>query len=495
MRPLALLACPLLLFNLCYGQEQKSQQPPPQRSEKNLLVIDSAGVRSDVGTHLIAKDSVLKIVSDSLAFINASKGLLSDSTHRKARVSKAKEKLLDQKSRADGFAPTQFLNDSTLKKDRLAGTKEKVRRLAEAQAGRSAPAMDTSYIKNTVATSKEKAINYLENEIGEAAPEIQMDSSLTKTVKSSARNRLDEELGKHTSMKIQDVRLDSTLTTQLKTNITSEAVATAEKRINDDIPSLTLDSAGMSEATSFTENQVQKWMSRNTDDEIGKQKNEYEAYKNQVAQMKSDSAHKQKAIDYAKEHAFQNQEKVEQARTQIASLKKKYNQLTNSNDLTSAQKRSSLTGAPFFKRLVVGGNLNLVGVDPVTLDLAPVLGWKFNKYLEAGTYLTYRTQFIFDAKTSIRNSPEFGYGTFINHVLFKNIFAYVEYGRMKIHTETTSDEPLKWSESVLAGFGTTIKVANFMTLQTIVAYNILHDTQPGLFNSPLVFKTGIRIEK
>ncbi|MEX2335666.1 MAG: hypothetical protein WD555_00170 [Fulvivirga sp.] len=47
----------------------------------------------------------------------------------------------------------------------------------------------------------------------------------------------------------------------------------------------------------------------------------------------------------------------------------------------------------------------------------------------------------------------------------------------------------------MIGIGRKIGIAKWLEMQAMVLFNILHDNQDGLYNSPVIFKTGFRVRK
>ncbi|WP_221412629.1 hypothetical protein, partial [Fulvivirga lutimaris] len=169
----------------------------------------------------------------------------------------------------------------------------------------------------------------------------------------------------------------------------------------------------------------------------------------------------------------------------------------DSDDLSTAKKRSSLKGESFWKRLVLGGNLSLTGTDPLTLDLSPVIGYKWNKAFEAGIQTTFQAQFGSASPTSqtVNSETVFGYGIFANHMIFKNFFGYLEGGRISKMVSENDTSQRVWEETLLLGIGRKFKVASFLEVQAIITYNFLHNNANGIYQSPVSFKTGFRVVK
>ncbi|MEQ9166123.1 MAG: hypothetical protein RLO12_07690, partial [Fulvivirga sp.] len=199
----------------------------------------------------------------------------------------------------------------------------------------------------------------------------------------------------------------------------------------------------------------------------------------------------------AREYLTQNSDKIQQVQSRMSELKQKYSMVPDSDDLSTAKKRSSLKGDSFWKRLVIGGNLNLTETNPVTIDFSPVLGWKVNKAFEMGITGAYRAMFGADRNgiNSFENDAVYGYSVFAQHMAFKNFFVYLEGENMSKVVGTEENHKRQWNQSLLVGIGRKFKIASYLEMQAIITYNFLHDNTAGVYNSPIGFKTGFRVVK
>ena len=191
---------------------------------------------------------------------------------------------------------------------------------------------------------------HLEEETGITLSGIPTDSAAFKREASSLAK---EEFTNQTGIASPDITLDSTTFDQVK----QEAVTRAETALKDTEEFKALDGS---------------------DSELGKltdAKKELEMTREQLQQMKSKKEMKQKMASRAKGFIAEHSEQFQEVQSQMTKVKQKYASVPNSNDLSTAQKRNSLKGEPFWKRLVLGGNFNLTETNPVTIDFSPVIGW------------------------------------------------------------------------------------------------------------------------
>ncbi len=161
--------------------------------------------------------------------------------------------------------------------------------------------------------------------------------------------------------------------------------------------------------------------------------------------------------------------------------------------MASAVKRTSLEGENFWKRLVAGGNFNITRTNPLNIDLSPVLGYRFNKLFEAGITAAYRTEFKAN-RTNISQSREevFGYSIFASHMVFKSFFGYLEAENLRKEGTFMEMSNMKWHQTFLVGLGKRFHITSWLDMQSMIVFNVLHDNKDGLYNSPVIFKTGFR---
>jgi len=229
----------------------------------------------------------------------------------------------------------------------------------------------------------------------------------------------------------------------------------------------------------------------------GELKEKIEKSQQELKQQAARKELKKKMASQAKQYISEHAEQIQQVQSKMGELKQKYSYVPNSNDLSTAKKRTSLKGESIWKRLVLGGNFSISNTNPLAIDMSPVLGWKFNKLFEIGISGAYRAKFGAD-KTGVNtfeNENVYGYSLFANHMVFKNFFGYLEGERISKVSGTEEVNSRKWHQTLLLGIGRKFKIAKFLEMQAIVSYNFLHDNNDGVYNSPVVFKTGFRVVK
>jgi len=113
----------------------------------------------------------------------------------------------------------------------------------------------------------------------------------------------------------------------------------------------------------------------------GQYKTQYEKYTDpdQLKTQGKEAAVKE-AADYFAKHA----DKLQGAQQKVSKLLSKYREFSNSNDLSTAVKRTSMEGKTFWEHLLIGGNFNVVSTRPFSLDLSPQLGYRIRTNLAIG---------------------------------------------------------------------------------------------------------------
>lgn len=238
------------------------------------------------------------------------------------------------------------------------------------------------------------------------------------------------------------------------------------------------------------------------------QKEELEALKNRPTSYASDVESyqdkeklKEEALQRAKEeamvHFVNNQEALGAAQKKIRVLQRKYSSVLNSNDLSTAVKRTSLKGRPFRERLFIGGNFNVNSLEPVSIDASPQVGYKFNKKFIVGIGGTYRHTFGKDTISSLPAIPDnsYGYRAFTSYDVFANFFIYGEYERMtkEIRASGTDKSSTQWVDGLLLGVGREFSVHRKVNMTIMVLYNFLHDPQNAIYPKPWTVKLGFQL--
>ncbi|MEO1099409.1 MAG: hypothetical protein AAFX57_16890 [Bacteroidota bacterium] len=205
---------------------------------------------------------------------------------------------------------------------------------------------------------------------------------------------------------------------------------------------------------------------------------------------------KSMASEQAAAFMAQHGDKVAAIQKKISRLQRKYIKLPNSNDLSSAVKRTSLTGRTFKERLVIGGNFNINNIDPLSLDLSPQLGYRFNKRFTVGVGGTYRQTFSDSLATSPAIPADtYGFRGFSSYDVFKNFFAYGEYEQMAKEVTQADRKKTEWVDGLLIGLGREISVHPKLNMNVMVLYNFINEQENPIYGRRWVVRVGFQLSE
>lgn len=248
----------------------------------------------------------------------------------------------------------------------------------------------------------------------------------------------------------------------------------------------------LSKTEQFTQvNELKKYQG-----ELDKLKGMPGQYKTQVEQLQ-DSAYikeqsKKQAEEFALNYVTEHPEIMQSIQKKMNLLMKKYSVVPNSNDLSTAIKRSSLRGMTFRERLVFSGNFQVLSWDPFTIDASPSIGYKFNRYFALGVGGNYRQTFSTD--TIPKLAPEvLGYKAFVSYDLFRNFFACGEFDRNSPGMNTEEDKSSRiWRNAAFAGMGRKIRIHSKVEMIILMMYNFMHKLNDPIYPRPFVIRIGFQ---
>jgi hypothetical protein len=220
-------------------------------------------------------------------------------------------------------------------------------------------------------------------------------------------------------------------------------------------------------------------------------------YKKQIDQWQ-DSAYRKKA---AKENAEKlamkyindNKQLVKGVQNKIQLLMKKYSVVPNSNDLSTAIKRTSLKGKAFRERLVIATNFQVLNYNPVTIDFSPMLGYKFNTRFAVGVGGTYRQTFG-STPSSLKFAPQvLGYKFFTSYDVVKNFFVYGEFARNSIPTKSDNGTVPVWKNAAIAAIGRKTSISRKIDMTMLVGYDFFHQPNDPVYPQAWIFRVGFQL--
>lgn len=437
---------------------------------------------------------------------------------KKQGVAKGKELLKDSLNTISGAAEYPPMVDELLQIDSTT-LANKAKELGSKTAKGNFDANTSSLPKDStevIGLAKDKANQQIKEMSGVETSRLALDSTLVD----SAKKETSQQLQNISGVDISAIATDSTMADGVKKEVKKQALDKVRdqdviKENQELLNVVSLDSLGSISADTVAvrakDAAVNKGeeLLKNTDEykelngldkdsEFGKlteQKAKLEKTQEEFRKATAQNELKKQMTSKAKDYITKNSKQIQQVQSKMTDLKKKYSSVPNSNDLSTATKRTSLKGESFWKRLVLGGNFNITKTNPVTMDLSPVLGYRINKLFEAGISATYRVQFKVDKNAVIKDDAVYGQGVWANHLFYKNYFGHIEGERVSTVVAKDGITTRSWKESLLIGVGRKFKVAKWLEMQALVLFNPLYDNQDQLYSSPVVFRTGFRIIK
>ncbi len=220
-----------------------------------------------------------------------------------------------------------------------------------------------------------------------------------------------------------------------------------------------------------------------------------EQYKAQMENLQ-DSAYlkaqaKKKAEELAMNYLSEHPEIMNGIQTKMSGLMKRYSVVPNSNDLSSAVKRTSLKGKSLREHLVVATNFQLLSISPVSIDFSPQVGYKFNRRFALGAGFTYRQTFGDSIPTL---SPQvFGYKCFVSYDVLSNFFAYSEFDRNSPGFKQDADKKTRlWKSAFFLGVGRRFMIHPKVEMTLVFMYNFLHEPHDPIYPRPWSIRVGFQ---
>jgi hypothetical protein len=197
----------------------------------------------------------------------------------------------------------------------------------------------------------------------------------------------------------------------------------------------------------------------------------------------------ERALEYLAKHS----ELLDPIQKNMDRLMKKFSVVPNSNDLGSAIKRSSLKGKGIRERLFLSLNAQVISIEPVSVDISPMVGYKFTSKFILGFGGLYRQTFN---QNQVSFAPDvFGYKGFMSYEPLNKLFAYTEYARNSpgVNRSETGAQRI-WKDAWLIGAGRRFEVHPKLDMTILIAYNVLKSINdpvyPGRWNVRIGFQVS-----
>ncbi len=198
---------------------------------------------------------------------------------------------------------------------------------------------------------------------------------------------------------------------------------------------------------------------------------------------------REKAEELAMKYLSENPALLQGVQRKMSILMKKYSVVPNSNDLSTAVKRTSLKGRTLLERLQIGGNFQVISLQPISIDFSPQLGYKFNSRFVVGAGGLYRKTFS-DSLKSIA-ADVIGYKAFTNYQ-FGSLFLSGEFGRNSPAPKVEESAKRLWENSMVIGIGRSFHITPKIEMLLMGGYNLLYDHKDTVYPRPWVIRVGFR---
>jgi len=225
----------------------------------------------------------------------------------------------------------------------------------------------------------------------------------------------------------------------------------------------------------------------------GQYKTQYEKYTN-PDQLKAQG--KEAAVKEAADYFAKNAGKLQGAQQKVSKLLSKYREFSNSNDLSTAVKRTSMEGKTFWEHLLIGGNFNVVSTQPFSLDLSPQLGYKIRTNLAVGVGMNYRYTYSDSIKNGYYVSPtNTSFKAFGNYDIIKSFFLYTEFERSGIKSATNDKTAKTWKNNYFVGVGRKFLVVPKVYVTITALYNLNNESYNPVHPHRFQIRTGFQLSE
>lgn len=219
-------------------------------------------------------------------------------------------------------------------------------------------------------------------------------------------------------------------------------------------------------------------------------------YKSQLNDLNDSTARKemlkQKAEELAMQYIQDNPGVLQAAQKKMDLLMKKYSSVVNSNDLSTAVKRTSLKGRTFRERLVIAGNFQMISLQPVSVDFSPQIGYRFNSQLSIGVGGMYRQ--TFNDSIQFLSPTVLGYKSFVSYDVIRSFFAYGEYGQNSPGVKIEEGISTRiWKAAALLGVGRKFSISKKIDMTVVALYNFLHEPGDPVYPRPFMVRFGFQL--
>lgn len=188
------------------------------------------------------------------------------------------------------------------------------------------------------------------------------------------------------------------------------------------------------------------------------------------------------------------QEKFDQAQTRITEAKEEFPSLES---VEEAPKRyNPYRGQPFFKRLVLGGNLQVNRDQPASFDAAINLTYPLTKRSAIGVAAASRL-FVEKVKTTQTKDNATSLRGFMRHFIFKSFYLQGNYELSKLQREDSNEINLgeQWVQTALLGLGRQVALSPKIQMSFTLFYDFFFDATTSPNNQAWVMRVGFGLSR
>ncbi len=222
-----------------------------------------------------------------------------------------------------------------------------------------------------------------------------------------------------------------------------------------------------------------------------------EGYRDNLDQFQTNDFVKEKLEAKAQEIAQLGettlQEKFDQAQVKMTEAKAEFPSLES---LEEAPKRyNPHKGQPFFKRMIIGGNLQVNRQQPASFDAALNLTYPLTKRSAIGLSAATRV-FVEKVKPTQTKDNATSLRGFLRHTFWKSFYVQGNYEFSKIRSEDSNEINLgdQWVQTALLGIGKQLNVSRKIKMNFTVFYDFFFDATTSPNNQPWVMRLGFDLD-
>jgi hypothetical protein len=277
--------------------------------------------------------------------------------------------------------------------------------------------------------------------------------SMTDNGLSSLTSQVDQRLGKFTDIKNED---------WIKTDLPDYQEYTGEVK---QYAEMVKDPTKMDQAIDTQATQLSEFQTLNNETkELAAMKELPESMLADLKRFQDEQALKAQAkeevVKQATDYFAEHQDKLSEVQSLMTKLKKKYSYIPDSRDLSTAVKATSLKNEPLKKRIKFGLGFQIHQTNPISVDLAPNVLYRFNTLFSAGISGTCRASLGIEnnkAMSPNTSTDVYGGSVIAQHMVWKGFFAHAEFeylsSPIKNPNPTTDTPSRQWNEGALLGIG------------------------------------------